>query len=103
RYRTSPVMPPLALHDALPIWTVWNNQGRVTQASEHNGTEQRTLDASVAPSVAPRLESASTLSAPEPGANSSRNGSTARAPQLLTDRKSTRLNSSHVKISYAVF
>src|SRR3989442_8806995 len=51
---------------------------------------------------------ASGLSPSPPGADESgRAGARARTPQgnvsLVRDRKSTRLNSSHVRISYAVF
>src|SRR5436309_10050976 len=54
--------------------------------SEVYAGETRTLD--------PRIKS---LSGP------SWRGLSGSVPNLYTDRKSTRLNSSHVKISYAVF
>jgi antitoxin component YwqK of YwqJK toxin-antitoxin module len=71
-------------------WTVWNKQGRVTQASEHNGMIQKSLEASVLPSAAPRLDSASTLSMPEAPRNAVRSGATARAPQLLSPNRGSQ-------------
>src|SRR5690606_42140248 len=63
----------LSLHDALPI----SRPGRCGPARARGGR--------AAPAVAPRLRGA------------------AGDATFSRDRKSTRLNSSHVKISYAVF
>src|SRR5947208_8182536 len=63
----------LSLHDALPIWS------RSASAEEHSKSR---------PSGRSRQKAASRLCRPTPA---------------VSDRKSTRLNSSHQIISYAVF
>src|SRR5690606_41888365 len=82
---------PLSLHDALPIWILRNPQGGTQPRS---GESHRRHPAARrdhgAPARPPRMIHPSSAS------------STARSP-AASDRKSTRLNSSHVKISYAVF
>src|SRR5256885_9654084 len=65
----------LSLHDALPIWMTKNRCPRLRQPR--------------ASSTTPLREQCT------PSANSS--------PRVSEDRKSTRLNSSHLVISYAVF
>src|SRR5690554_7490226 len=69
----------LSLHDALPIWA-----------------PERAASAAAAPPQ-PDLPPARR---PAPGASG---GGAGPEPQPPPDRKSTRLNSSHVRISYAVF
>src|SRR5690349_23786895 len=64
----------LSLHDALPIWSF---PGRLV------------VRPSAAPSVVTFLDLDLTITRP--------------LPDVALDRKSTRLNSSHVEISYAVF
>src|SRR5690606_41877803 len=90
-----PPVLPSSLHDALPIYLLAQllAEGRsqsveVTQSFKHSG------------------ERSMKLSVFYPGAGgwvliSIRDASDRQ--QLAADRKSTRLNSSHVKISYAVF
>src|SRR5690606_41303528 len=88
----------LSLHDALPIYLGAMLGGQLPGAAQRGAAEggghiasrsrkspsvRRNSDASVAVFGSVRLISASTT--------------------LKPDRKSTRLNSSHVKISYAVF
>src|SRR3712207_7110294 len=76
---------PLPLPRALPIYDATDVPGPAGDQDLHGA----------APSTAPRSEravssgNASTMNAP--------------APVSLPDRKSTRLNSSHANISYAVF
>src|SRR5690606_42008642 len=100
---TPPNSSTLPLHDALPIsaflhhgtdlspgvllGTVYAHQPRPEDAAHHPQVSQ--LHAVVAAGQAPQ--------AIQPAAGTGR-----LAPQIARDRKSTRLNSSHVKISYAV-
>src|SRR5690606_41923225 len=72
---------PLPLHDALPI-----SRSRMTPETS---TSMRASDCSTSSSEARVVLPARTT--------------TATLEDVLQDRKSTRLNSSHVKISYAVF
>src|SRR5687768_17723448 len=60
-----------------------------------------TLFRSARPTIAPAH--ACRVSCRSPVARASRRRSSAAAPYACTDRKSTRLNSSHGYISYAVF
>src|SRR5690606_41305092 len=80
--------PPLSLHDALPI----------LEATRRSWTSRER----------PRLRSAPCLASSAsrtPVRQSTRypSSSPQAVPASSPDRKSTRLNSSHVKISYAVF
>src|SRR5438034_5298538 len=73
----------LSLHDALPIWRhVRHALGRARAGAARERARRGPACARlrVLPQPRPRL-----------------------APRLLPDRKSTRLNSSHTVISYAVF
>src|SRR5690606_40958327 len=81
----------ITLHDALPIW---RNPGR--PPGLERGAPSRNAARAGKPPLPknPRPEN----SVPPGGAYAS-----ARAFRYHIDRKSTRLNSSHVKISYAVF
>src|SRR3989442_4640870 len=72
---------PLPLHDALPIY----GRGRVARRRARDGAG-RDLSAALGECLLP----------PGPPLAARRGGD-------LGDRKSTRLNSSHVRISYAVF
>src|SRR5699024_11427867 len=88
----TPLAPPelytLSLHDALPIWV----------------RKERPIPSIKSPSsklVLPLPLSPMIKLTPEPGEKS--NGARFLNPVKATDRKSTRLNSSHVSISYAVF
>src|SRR5690606_42145646 len=81
---------PLSLHDALPIWA---GAGEILLSREWagaGGSERERAWGSV------RRGPAGGLPVGRDAAH------TGRPPPRL-DRKSTRLNSSHVKISYAVF
>src|SRR5256885_13041643 len=69
---------PLSLHDALPIWLSPPAKSRCTEFAETS-------------SVAPT------------GVVNCRYGSFGNQRLIRIDRKSTRLNSSHLVISYAVF
>src|SRR5690606_41253859 len=91
----------LSLHDALPISALapcsesWRKRLHISTASRvvpslEDGHEHR-----------PRREAHPTVEAPEPPYCS--RFTSAGSCQSVRDRKSTRLNSSHVKISYAVF
>src|SRR3712207_7003249 len=74
----------LSLHDALPIW--WMISALVRRSH----------------SRPPGGGSGSTVTAIYPVPSSTRSA-TSRARNAQEDRKSTRLNSSHANISYAVF
>src|SRR5207253_7117905 len=92
----------LSLHDALPIYAPGQPCGVVfTTTGEGNGTDS---DAA--------LNAAYTKAAVAAGLICARNTNGCDATEFVqyqkvsfggTDRKSTRLNSSHVAISYAVF
>src|SRR5690606_40807515 len=75
---------PLSLHDALPIWLATSATRPLARFAPAGGSELkiRFSWATISAKNAPITK----LARPEGG-----------------DRKSTRLNSSHVKISYAVF
>src|SRR5690606_41292880 len=88
---TSPTdLYPLSLHDALPIWTPYGARIPASStisyrsAPKYNGSPEFLSRASRRLFVAPLARLADLPCSPG-------------------DRKSTRLNSSHVKISYAVF
>src|SRR5699024_12216757 len=85
-----PTVAPRSLHDALPIFDVGCGTGRLAAQAERAGRTVTALDAD-----------ASMVEA----ARGNLRGRVLRAalPDLPLDRKSTRLNSSHVSISYAVF
>src|SRR3712207_7596426 len=78
----------LSLHDALPIF-LKDEQGGIVRLP--NGAEARYF-----------LAPDSILSV-DNGAQVSAGDVLARLPRESSDRKSTRLNSSHANISYAVF
>src|SRR2546430_7605998 len=75
----------LSLHDALPISSIVAQQSKVERKSRSNFATTM---------VQPGFAAAS-IFAPS--------GRFASGTEPLTDRKSTRLNSSHSQISYAVF
>src|SRR5690606_41647618 len=80
----------LSLHDALPISSprALRRSSRVVEARDR--TDKSRVRAALLPA---------TDCAPSKG----RNMVSSRGPDKRRDRKSTRLNSSHVKSSYAVF
>src|SRR5688500_20139721 len=79
--RSSPDLCSLSLHDALPIWFLLLPSLFFARRAR--------------PAMCPKLSNERALpsSYSQPGT----------APQRIIDRKSTRLNSSHLVISYAVF
>src|SRR5207302_9598505 len=86
--------PPLSLHDALPLYTPVPGYTPCTCPPPLVTAEPVPRNDSVLPTTAtPR---------PIPAPQQRLQRLYCRNP-WLTDRKSTRLNSSHVKISYAVF
>src|SRR5437762_5868561 len=79
----------LSLHDALPIWRDRGGDVPAARAAAHHLQPARQTREREAPRpVAPRDRRA---------------GAAARLHRVDRDRKSTRLNSSHRCISYAVF
>src|SRR5690606_41907350 len=87
------VVPPLSLHDALPICQL--GHGRFAVCVEQLGA----VDDDAAPLLIGAWEEAGhVLERDERDVES-----VAKSDEASRDRKSTRLNSSHVKISYAVF
>src|SRR5690606_40401134 len=90
----------LSLHDALPIFGAVNAVQLRAVHQDRGEAEALAGDAVVVPGVRG--------SGHQPGGDRSlrdnRRGQLAEQPEVrAVDRKSTRLNSSHVKISYAVF
>src|SRR5207302_9253523 len=81
----------LSLHDALPIWARFCRRRvswcRAQQRSPHSPRTSMERRSSISRTRQP----------------SSRILRASASSSVLADRKSTRLNSSHVKISYAVF
>src|SRR3712207_8451892 len=81
----------LSLHDALPIW-----RGLRALASDRRPGGRR--------GARLRAHSQGALAAPQRAEGHARDpGRRGLAPRRRADRKSTRLNSSHANISYAVF
>src|SRR3712207_6987358 len=78
----------LSLHDALPISGLWRRRGR---------RSRRGVALSLGRRRRPRARAARSARARR------RDTGEARAAPGRVDRKSTRLNSSHANISYAVF
>src|SRR5690606_41897152 len=98
-----PQIHPLSLHDALPIYALFKDlhSGMILDAAGQRKEAGRRLErAYKADSSALRVVEAY-------GSYLSREGRKEDALKVYQtfnkDRKSTRLNSSHVKISYAVF
>src|SRR5690606_41466584 len=80
-----------SLHDALPIWRqeLWPLQGRIRRLLDRLGEQPHRVQSEALAALTAAERRVARLAA---------DGLTNRQ-----DRKSTRLNSSHVKISYAVF
>src|SRR5690606_42038918 len=88
----------LSLHDALPIYL---RRSTPERSHRENGNEEGLVAFSLRRGLIGgrrRCERAAGRSAGDPGRNTG-----GRVRSVGSDRKSTRLNSSHVKISYAVF
>src|SRR5690606_40524027 len=92
-HRPAPSIYTLSLHDALPI----SPESEPAMVSAEAGEGEGVAAGSMAP-LCRAARRAWRRAAPQRAASRGRSASRARA-----DRKSTRLNSSHVKISYAVF
>src|SRR5690606_39459968 len=93
---TPPVTTPLSLHDALPILRgVHQRQRLIGGVVQRHGTDRHLQRTDSLP-----VQNVDGLG--DEVLDSDINESGHHLPPL-TDRKSTRLNSSHVKISYAVF
>src|SRR5207249_10118648 len=90
-----PALSPLSLHDALPICTSGIATSGRTRLSKTLG-----IVASRRSGVKRAPPHGAVLDRPRPAGE---NGGFARLDSRDIDRKSTRLNSSHVSISYAVF
>src|SRR5690606_39443667 len=90
-----PQISPLSLHDALPIF-VRADQGRLAQSLLNLVVNARTH---TPPGTRVRV----TAAVEDGGVEPPDGGWLVLAVEDDGDRKSTRLNSSHVKISYAVF
>src|SRR5690606_42040967 len=86
--------PALSLHDALPISRSRRPRARSCATSARAAHEQRARERAPRRARAPRRRAPRRRAARRPAA--------AREDDHA-DRKSTRLNSSHVKTSYAVF
>src|SRR5690606_39524209 len=89
----------LSLHDALPIYAIGNLAQRIRQ---RRVSALIVLDAAVGHKHSDPLVSAA-REVRIPTTYAHKGGVAALARAFTQDRKSTRLNSSHVKISYAVF
>src|SRR5690606_41031154 len=94
---------PLSLHDALPIWHA--RRRRALEPDEQQAEVPpplvQVLEVHQAPPAHDRHPVGHLLDLREDVAGEDHR--LAARPGLGEDRKSTRLNSSHVKISYAVF
>src|SRR5690606_40804482 len=90
----------LSLHDALPISTLGQLQRCAVTAAPAGAGAEGTAVTGEAPSGRRRLPPRRRAGTP-PACRTVRGRRSSAARR--SDRKSTRLNSSHVKISYAVF
>src|SRR5690606_39575326 len=94
---------PLPLHDALPISAPATGEAEAVDAT----TATTTTTTTTGPEAPATAEEGPGAASATPGANSPVTPPApvelAPATAIEEDRKSTRLNSSHVKISYAVF
>src|SRR5699024_11539407 len=86
------VLPPPSLHDALPIWSRFHDR-LFDLLSGYSLVHRRLVRARARRHRLRHL----------PPSESRTRAAGARLLRTATDRKSTRLNSSHVSISYAVF
>src|SRR5690606_41914759 len=91
-YPSTSVLRPLSLHDALPIYGCAGREGGVRTFHRRNDRLPRRA-----------RHSGHGPCWPPPAGSERRREVPRQRPDAGGDRKSTRLNSSHVKISYAVF
>src|SRR5690606_41859985 len=89
----------LSLHDALPIYFDENRPHLIEPARPREGPSDKSTRTPPLPS--PLRPSGAPLATMDLGGR--RRAEAAGDRRASLDRKSTRLNSSHVKISYAVF
>src|SRR5690606_42156803 len=89
-------IPPLSLHDALPIFkrTMWSRRAQEYEAK---------IDSGDLVSIAEVVRDLHRAGGQPEQSYSERQLYEKALARMARDRKSTRLNSSHVKISYAVF
>src|SRR5690606_39687267 len=96
-YTATPALSPLSLHDALPISTGCPPTPRrprcATSSSASSWSNRCCSPCADSPTPTPRPAASARSADPCPGPSKG---------ECPTDRKSTRLNSSHVKNSYAV-
>src|SRR5690606_41996815 len=99
----SPALYTLSLHDALPISCTWTTEYSVELFSgDAMGAPRRfSLPKEVPPGAS--VDIAVDMNAPRKAGVYQGNWMLRNPSGGWLDRKSTRLNSSHVKISYAVF
>src|SRR5690606_41453660 len=95
----TPVTPTLSLHDALPIFL---DEHRGEDPSLAARLERITAETALLRDAAEAVERARLAEQERERAAAEAEAAAAEAG-FRGDRKSTRLNSSHVKISYAVF
>src|SRR5690606_41299495 len=93
----------LSLHDALPIYALRTRLPRAARLPHGRTAAARTRAHAARTRGRPRCESHAGAGGGQSAHAGRRAGSAAEPPRPRADRKSTRLNSSHVKISYAVF
>src|SRR5690606_40296383 len=91
---------PLTLHDALPIFGPHQIDRREAQGRQQLEGGEHGIDNV---RVAVGLGASAAVAAIEGGLGQEPRRVESRVAVVAEDRKSTRLNSSHVKISYAVF
>src|SRR5690606_41389559 len=93
--QSSPVPSSLSLHDVLPTWATTSRYRHPVAARLHGGLAPAAGNPDNAQKPAGDI--------PRPAFSVCGTFRPVRPPPVPSDRKSTRLNSSHVKISYAVF
>src|SRR5206468_13063401 len=91
---TPPQTYTLSLHDALPIY-----DDSLVQLAR----QARASKASVETALAAALASTGSFSSKQDALKANASAPSLATQQVVIDRKSTRLNSSHDQISYAVF
>src|SRR5690606_42033522 len=92
------VLSPLSLHDALPIWII-RSWARMLTESRARGQRNRVC----AKVEHWHIQYGAGCPRPALGVGCPARSGVASRAAPVRDRKSTRLNSSHVKTSYAVF
>src|SRR5690606_41327805 len=93
----------LSLHDALPISCHYLFPFPAQIAIKNTKTAGNTITNNKNPRILNRITKNNLTNSHVITAPRIKNTKTNNLPITLLDRKSTRLNSSHVKISYAVF